>query len=62
MIGTTTLGQSPKGRWFEYLSRHGEKSVNVPLSKALNPHLLQGRPTTMADPVKQNISLHLFGL
>jgi hypothetical protein len=31
----------------------------MPLSKALNPNLLQGCHTTMADPVKQHISLHI---
>lgn len=29
-------GQYPKGRWFEYWTRRGEKSVTLPLSKALN--------------------------
>ena len=28
------------GRWFESLSRRGEKSVNVPLNKVLNPNSL----------------------
>jgi hypothetical protein len=30
--------------------------------KALNPHLLQRCRTTMVDPVKQHISLHLSGV
>lgn len=34
----------------------------MPLSKTLNPNLLQGPPTTMADPIKQHISLNLSGV
>ena len=41
------------------LSRLGEKSVDVPLSKAPNPNLLQECRTTMADPVKQHFFLTL---
>lgn len=32
------LGLSPKGRWFKSPSRLGEESVDVPLTKALNPN------------------------
>ena len=44
------------------MSTQGEHLVDVPLSKALNPTFLQGCCTTMADPVKQHISLHLQNL
>ena len=54
--------RKPYSIWLEYMSRQGEKSVDVPLSKALKHNLLQGRRTTMADPVKQHISLHLSGV
>jgi hypothetical protein len=37
------------------------QKVDVPLSKALNPDLLLGCRTTLADHVKQHISVHLSG-
>lgn len=34
------------------------KNLSVPLSEALNPRVLQRHHITMADPVKQHLSLH----
>ena len=34
----------------------------MPLSEALNPNLLQWHRTTLADTVKQHISLHLVSV
>ena len=44
------------------MSRQSVKFVDVPLSKAHNPNLLQGCRATMAAPVKQHISPQLSGL
>ena len=61
-LAISALVQELKGHWFKYLRRQGE-NLTVPLmSKALNPNLLLGCCTTMADPVKQHISLHLSGV
>ena len=53
-LAVTALGQSLKGCWFPNTRAVKMNNLSVPLSKTLNPDLLQGLLTTMEDPVKTN--------